>query len=66
MPVIKWSTTSGQSSSNLVSSRLALLAKKINVIALPIRAKADAIGIDELKKVIAKPAPKPDTAEMVT
>jgi hypothetical protein len=35
------------------------------VIALPISANADAIGIDELKKVIAKPTPKPETAEMV-
>ena len=65
MPVIKWSTTSGQSSSNLVSSRLALVARKINVIALAISANADAMGIDELKNVIAKPTLKPDTAEMV-
>jgi len=29
-----------------------------------ISAKAEAIEIDELKKVMAKPAPKPETAEM--
>jgi hypothetical protein len=29
-----------------------------------ISAKAEAIEIDELKKVMAKPAPRPETAEM--
>jgi hypothetical protein len=29
-----------------------------------ISAKADAIEIDELKKVMVKPAPKPETTEM--